>query len=387
MKVLYIVNSTVMGGATISFFNMVLGVMKFGVSPVVIGPGEKEGDGRELFFDTLEKNGIKYYESEVPLQIWPMVCSYRSFLGFPVLLVKFLFNNFLTRRRINRIVSKENPDLIHTNVGALQVGFEVSERLNIPHIWHIREYQDEDFKWKIFPSKKRLISKFKRSSSVVAITKDLLRHFELSENSVATCIYNGILSRKDLSYMPHKKSYFLCASRIDESKGHKDVIIAFSSFVKRHPDYELVILGFGSDKLMTSLKQLARDLGCSENIRWEGYKENVTDYMKEATALLVGSYSEGFGRMTAEACMLGCIPIGRNTAGTKEIIQTVGGFCFETNEDLADCMDKVASMDEKTYANVALPIQRKAIDLFSIEANVDQIYDAYRNVLDSKRTV
>ena len=45
----------------------------------------------------------------------------------------------------------ENPDIIHTNTGVIHEGLKVAKRLKIPHVWHLREYQDKDFNWEAFP--------------------------------------------------------------------------------------------------------------------------------------------------------------------------------------------------------------------------------------------
>ena len=107
-----------------------------------------------------------------------------------------------------------------------------------------------------------------------------------------------------------------------------DIIWAFALFFRKHVDYKLLIAGFGNESYIAQCVDLAKKLGCEKNVLFSGYVEDVRPLMDNATALVVASYNEGFGRMSAEACFRGCLLIGRNTGGTKEIMDSVGGFPF-----------------------------------------------------------
>ena len=78
------------------------------------------------------------------------------------------------------VIKKFNPDIIHTNVSPITIGYRVAKELKIPHVWHIREYLDKDFKIKPFPSMNSLKNKLKNSYSI-AITKDVKNHFALDD--------------------------------------------------------------------------------------------------------------------------------------------------------------------------------------------------------------
>jgi len=49
-------------------------------------------------------------------------------------------------------------------------------------------------------------------------------------------------------------------------------------------------------------------------------RDDVYAIMSRATALIVPSHFEGFGRITAEAMFNGCLVAGYNSAGTREIL-------------------------------------------------------------------
>ena len=109
--------------------------------------------------------------------------------------------------------------------------------------------------------------------------------------------------------------------------------------------------------------------------------------MKNATALLVGSYFEGFGRMTAEASFDGCIVIGKNSGGTREIISQTGGFLYNTQEEMLAFMEDVANFTEEKYYSIAKKAQQVAQNLFSIENYTEKIYSIYTKILKLRNSI
>lgn len=97
---------------------------------------------------------------------------------------------------------------------------------------------------------------------------------------------------------------------------------------------------------------------------FEGFQTNVKSYMTKAKTLIVASPAEGFGRMTAEACFDGCLVIGKNSCGTKEILEQTGGFLYNTQQELIAKMENVASISDEEYKEKALQAQKKPKSCF-----------------------
>lgn len=381
MKVLYILHSTIMGGATISFLNMIAGMSKRGVQIFIIIPSHDV----EFVNLTNEKYGSVCFVSPIPWSI----CVNTNYSGLYGNLRDslFFFPRYLNKyraeksalKRFSGIIEEVKPDIIHTNTGVTWMGLWAAKKYGLPHVWHLREYQDKDFGWKIFPSKK-CFEYYLRKSNVITISDDLRHYFHLDDCDTAHTIYNGIMNHNESEMHWPKKNYFLMASRVSKEKGHDDVIKAFAEFYKTHDNYKLCIMGFGQKDYLDHLKALSVSLGCSEAIDWIGFQGDVKPYMRKARALIVASYFEGFGRMTAEACFMGCMVIGRNTGGTKEIIDKTGGELFETTEGLMAKMNKVADMKEFEYIGSMKKAQHIAINTFSNESNVMNIYELYEKL-------
>ena len=378
MKVLYILHDSDMGGSNISLLNLMSGMKNKGIEIVAVVPNIKDD-----FKDKLKSLDIHFYCCPVVMSvIWP---SWKNMplkgkCGYIKSLLKAKYDSY---KELIKIVKKEQPNIIHTNVGVVQEGYFCARRLKIPHVWHLREYQDRDFNWKTFPSR-WFLNNLLQQSNVVSITKDIHKAFSLPNDKKHKVIYNGILPKEKTFMEFPKDNYFLCASRVSKEKGHHDVVNVFAKFHKTFPNYKLIILGYGSESYIQGLKTLSYDLGCADSVVFKGYTDDVIDYMKKAKALIVASYNEGFGRMTAEASFSGCLVIGRDTGGTKEILDETGGLKFNNNNELYNCMIKVANMDEQEYKEIVSHAQDKAKEMYSIENNIELIFDFYHNLTKEK---
>lgn len=365
-------HSTMMAGATFSLLTLMEGVTKYGYEPIVIIP--KKDDYLEHI---LHLKHIKYYIVPLIQFSYPNAYSLKQKLIYPALWLKKFTTYFKNIKIIKQIALKENISVVHTNVGPIREGHVVAEHLNIPHVWHIREYADKDFNIRYFPNKK-FFRKALLKDYVVTITKDLLEYNGLGTYEKAKVIYNGVRKQSEIFYKPNKQNYFLCASRVSEEKGHHEVINAFAKFHRFHSDYKLIILGEGNPAYINSLKNIVNQHSLENYVIFKGFQSNVTKYMEDAKALIVASYAEGFGRMTAEAMFAGCLVIGRNTGGTKEIINTTSGLLFNDINQLENCMQKVAEMSPQNYHDQVMIAQTKCMKNFSEENYISKIVDIYR---------
>ena len=374
MKILYLISGTNMGGATLSFLTLLDFIKKKGEKPFVIIP-----DNNIDFVNLLKSQNIPFFTIPLIFHCYPSKkCGHwaKRFL----LTYFMLFREFQNIRQLNKVIKDIKPDIIHTNVGPLATGHYVAKRNGIPHIWHIREYGDLDFELDFFPSRK-YFHKLLNQDIVISITTKLLRYNKLEQKSSKFVIYNGVRKKHDIHYFSPKEKYFLCASRISPEKGQADIIATFSKFHNKYPEYKLVILGEGNHNYIESLKRLANEANCLSSVIFKGFVSNVSDYMQKATALIVGSHFEGFGRMTAEACFDGCIVIGKNSGGTREILSQTGGFLYDTQEEMLAFMEDVAKFPEEKYYSIAKKAQQTAQNLFSIEKYTEKIYSIYTQVL------
>lgn len=381
MKILFIMHTSLLDGSTFSLFNLMRELQKKCVEMVLVIPGNNKLS--DDFIQYLE--GIKVDLRRVDLGL-SVITSFpqrkKSLLRWFLRIIKLPFQKIISKRKLIHIINETHPDIIHTNSGVVHEGFSVAQKMRIPHVWHLREYQTLDSKYKILPSLSAF-RKMLRKSYVITITNDIRKYFWLIDYFKAKTIYNGILSHDDTTIVFPKKKYFFMSSRVAKAKGHLEVIKAFEIVHKTNPDYELWIAGFGDYDYLKLLHDTLETMSCKNSVKFLGFRKDAVDLMAYAKALIVASSNEGFGRMTAEAAFKGCMVIGKNTAGTKEILDAVGGISYLGDQsELALKMQQVITMSEDEYRKKIIVTQQKAVSLYSIEANGNNIYNFYLKILD-----
>ena len=111
-------------------------------------------------------------------------------------IINFYRRNERIAKKLKQIVQEFRPDLIYTNTSIVSTGLKIAQKFNLPHIWHVREYGVEDFKYRYLPSQryhKRLIE---HSERVIFISKDLRKYWVNSESPKYNVVYNGVADSK-----------------------------------------------------------------------------------------------------------------------------------------------------------------------------------------------
>lgn len=374
-RLLYVINSSSHDGSNTALLNIVNGLADRGVYPLVV-MGSKGKMCAELEMCNINYQIIKHY-----ISIYPPLRSIRDALLYIPRFLRTIWFNYRALKRLTYIVKEFKPDIIHTNVSVIQIGYNVAKKLNIPHVWHIREYQDLKFGWRPFPSKRKFISKLQCNNGFpIAITHGIFNHYNLQNN--ACVIYDGVMQKSQTQFIAEKEKYFLFVGRLQDAKGIRMLVEAFIEFCKYNADYEIQIAGDGATSYLKELHQMVKDAKISERVRFLGFRTVVYDLMANATALIVPSRYEGFGFITVEAMFNGCLVIGDNSGGTKEILEKEKlGILYSGQDELVGAMKMVVSNGIESYYPMIKRAQERAVELYSQEQNATAIFNLYQKIL------
>ena len=94
---------------------------------------------------------------------------------------------------------------------------------------------------------------------------------------------------------------FVTAGRLVPMKDHATLLQAFAKVLHRRP-VRLMIMGTGP--LHDELEALAGSLGIAADVAFLGFVQNPLPFMRQASAFVLSSRSEGFGNVLVEA--MGC---------------------------------------------------------------------------------
>lgn len=378
MKVLYILSSSsTFGGSTKSFLRMLSELQNREMEIHVVCPD------RGPAYEILQQRGIQTFVVPTRFHTYPQWNNWQNCVLFLPRLIKHLFINHHAYRCICSLCEQYHYDIIHTNVSVVNVGERAARRYGIPHVYHIREYQDLDFGMHMIPCRKAYLKHLQRSNCV-CITRDIQKHFELEESN-AIVVYNGIRYQKELVYRSPKEDYFLFVGRIDPSKGFDMVLYAFEKYRCHDSSMKLYVAGmFIDDNFRQSVEMFINQHQLNDYICFGGLRNDVDTLMQRAKACIIASPFEGFGLVMAEAMFNGCLVLAKQSCGTKEQLDNGTrlfgdsiALSYETTDELSSLMLEVSLHDEAYYEKMIKLSQRVVSSLYTVENNANKIYNFY----------
>lgn len=194
---------------------------RYNVKPIVLMYDKNDGPLAE----ELEKYNIPYIIS--PMKFW--VVGKDTKLKYLRGLKGYIEN----KKNIQNILEKvQNYDinLVYTNNSTIQIGAMLADKLNVPHIWHVREfgaeYGDYDF---VFSYPRRIVQKwFKKASSVITISDVMYNYVKNGIGKYANVvrIYNGIANNKPIReiFNENDKLQFCIVGALNEGKNQLELL-------------------------------------------------------------------------------------------------------------------------------------------------------------------
>lgn len=306
MRILYISNSTKVSGAPAVLLNLIQDLCDRHEIAVIL----PDTDGP--LYHRIREMGVKCY-ADVPygLTVWPRVINPLKLLRR---LRTLIFGLPSVRRYVGEVIDDFKPDIVHLNVGPLDISLDECVSRGIPHIWHLREFQSGMTFW---PSKKEFRRKILVSGNWnIAITRCVADYWNLRECDEV--IYDGV--RMDYDQMPRSTDdrYFLFVGRVERNKGLLELLKAFRRYRKSGGDAVLKVAGPSSAMYGLLCKAYIRIYAMKPYVEFLGSRDDVPELMNGALALVVASRTEGFGLAAVEAMSQGCVVIGNDTTGMKE---------------------------------------------------------------------
>ena len=295
--------------------------------------------------------------------------------------------------RLHDFIMNNQINLIHTNTMATLVGAQLARRYRIPHIWHLREFLEEDYACSqvnniVF----RRVSEY--TDQFIAISNSVKSKYvsKLGERKIKV-IYNGI---PQLNHVENKliqnektrnKKVFGIVGVIRKEKGTLEAIKAFLDI--KHdtfPDCELWVIGGGmekqNDEYINEIQRVVKKSLYGHKVKFLGYRRDVTELLDHIDIGLVCSKLEAFGRITIEYMMKEVLVIGANSGGTSELVNDcVTGRLYKVG-DISDLTNKMTECLDGTLDIEMLKRNAKIFSQdFTIEKCVNNIYKTYKNIL------
>jgi len=256
---------------------------------------------------------------------------------------------------LRKLIRKVKPEVVHTHsskAGIIGRAAAWAERVPVVvHTVHGLPFHDQQPVWvhRTYVTLEKWTAK--RCHHLIAITPAMVETFEAKRIASAdrfTVIPSGVdlarfeinedaraVARQRLEIPPDMPVIALLA-RLDELKGHDDLLDILPKLIERHPDIQLLFIGDGWRR--EHLEKRIADAGMSGHVRLMGLipHEQVREVLPAADVKVLPSYQEGQSRTLIEALLCGCGIVAYDVGG-------IGSVCIEgVTGKLAPVGDKPA---------------------------------------------
>ena len=283
-------------------------------------------------------------------------------------------------KKLSKIAVSEGVDLIHSNSSVIDIGGLIYKETKIPHIWHIREFGEEDFD--MYPMDH--ISCFyhfieQNSTRVICVSKALKAKLSkyIKEDKIDV-VYNGVKVCK-LSKKNGYHNNLIISGVISEKKGQWIATKAIQILEKRGIHTTLHIAGTGDEDYVERLSR-----GLNDRIVFHGFVDDMNELREKMDIELICSISEGFGRTVIEGMAAGLLVIGANRGAVPELINDgENGFLFEANNpnSLAGVIEKVILLNNQEKNQIRQKAYNYVEQRFNEEYYIDTIKNLYLDLL------
>jgi glycosyltransferase involved in cell wall biosynthesis len=292
--------------------------------------------------------------------------------------------------RLYRFARQRRVDIVHQKNGFDVSGFLVSRLLGVPMV----AYQEGDE----YPSLlvRRLAPRVDRYMACSAFTGANLARVGVPADRV-TVVYPPIdltdfsdaglppIRRADLG-IPDDAPCFGILGALQEWKGQNVFLRAARRVMEAIPDARACVLGAepgDEDAYTRELRELARELGIADRVVFTGFLRNVPGALALLDVVVHASIRpEPFGRVIAEAMLMGKPVVATDAGGAREIVHDgVTGLLVPPGDEAALAHAIVTLFRDPSLARrLASEGQRDAAARFSADAHVRLVEQVYAQV-------
>ncbi|GFO53874.1 glycosyl transferase [Geomonas sp. Red276] len=171
------------------------------------------------------------------------------------------------------------------------------------------------------------------------------------------------------------------AARLEPIKNIAMMLRALKEVAAERPETVLLIAGFGSQEQV--LRDLARELGVEDRVRFLGLRDDLLEIYPLLELFLLTSFSEGISITLLEAMSQGVPAVATRAGGNSEVVvEGETGYLVEVDDDraLAAAILRLLAAPE-LGREMGFKAARRVEGSFSFDAMVQEYLDIYRAVV------
>ncbi len=314
------------------------------------------------------------------------------------------WTGFRTVARLRRIIDRERPDVVHTNLWLDRLYAGIAAKLeNTPVVATIHSTLPPP---RLLQSEPRF-RRFLWSLVLRAVADRWVRVFVAVSETARTvamrdwkyppekvqAIYSGVDT--SMSASAHARSVdsmrlslgipsggdpvLVCVGRLHPIKGHDVLIEAVSILRQDHPEIALVLVGNGQE--IDNLRAQVRELSLEGSVVFVGFQRDVDPYLRAADLFVLSSRSEAMPMALLEAMAAGLPVVVSDLPSTRELVEnSVNGVLAPSGaRGLANAVQAVLSRDDRGVA-LGVKARQTVLEKFSATSTARALKRLYEEV-------
>ena len=187
---------------------------------------------------------------------------------------------------LSNYIKYHSIDLVYTNTSTVLCGGIAAKKNGVPSLFHIHEIPTGNKLYEFLIGK--IINWY--SSKVLTVSNSVKKHWlKYIHDKKIERIYNGIIFSKTNSLIKLERNQddFVITSvaRIIPYKGHGYLIDIANELIKKYTKFKFLIVGDTLPSYLSyekSVKQKVKDLGLEDQIKFLGFREDVSSILKQS---------------------------------------------------------------------------------------------------------
>ena len=204
----------------------------------------------------------------------------------PLGLINRLVANIKAIKFLSKYIKDHSIDLVYTNTSTILCGGIAAKKNGVPSIFHIHEIPTGNKLYEFLSGK--IINWY--SSKVLTVSNSVNKHWlKYIHDKKIERIYNGIVFKKTDSIIKLERDQedfvITNVARLIPYKGHRYLIDIAVELIKKSSKFKFLIVGDTLSSYLSyenGVKQKVKDLGLEHQIKFLGFREDVSSILKQS---------------------------------------------------------------------------------------------------------
>jgi glycosyltransferase involved in cell wall biosynthesis len=393
-KVLHVLNSA-SGGAALSTIALIESFWSQGIAACAVCHDAGSVDERDRLRDAT-RGAVLF----TPLYWWNRKIRAARWKR-PLIELRQLIATGWRRGSAGKVLEfarREHVDLIHTNTILNPEGGMAARRLQLPHVWHLRELLGAGQPFRIGMRNSAVARFVGRHASLVVANSHVAA--ETARGSIPPEILRIVPNGIDLqAFVPRRGDVggnrlvvAMVASLTSRTKKHS-LFVEAAARLNEFGDLEFRIYGHDptaggtqpGDRYAEEIHRSVRERGLTDRFRWPGHVADPAEIMAEIDFLVHPADNESFGRVVVEAMAAGLPVVGVRGGGVGEIVLDGETGLLSSPDDAGALAANIARLlrDESLRVRLGAAARRRAEICYSLDSCAAAILRVYEEAMQS----